>query len=323
MKRFSSLGVWALFGLLVLVSGRTHATGQTEAVTYYYADPQGSVLATADVSGNTTGNSNYRPYGAQAQGAPAQGPGYTGHVNDVDTSLVYMQARYYDPSLGRFLSADPASMGPGSISRFNRYSYVANNPVSNVDPDGRNAVTAFGGLLYETGQWLSGQGFDSSHLAGALVDGYNGEGAGVAMSAVQDVTSFVPAGALAKGVQLLRVGAAEGKVAQLVANRAAGKAAEQLAKRELAAEGNQVLGSQVSANTSAGRRVIDHLIRTPEGKLMAVEVKAGNGVRSASQVAKDNLMATEGATLVGRNAPGFLRDETVIMDTIERRYPIQ
>jgi RHS repeat-associated protein len=252
--------------LLVLTSGWAHAAGQsaTETVTYYYTDPQGTVLATADAQGNILSRSDYRPYGEQAQGAPASGPGYTGHVNDPDTDLVYMQARYYDPTVGRFLSADPASMGPGSPTQFNRYAYGANNPVSNVDPDGRNAVTAFGGLLYETGQWLSGQGFDSSHLAGALADGYNGEGAGVVASAFQDATTFIPMGTTVKGVNLLRgVGAAEGEVARVITNRAAGKAAENLAKTELTQEGNTVLGSQVSANTSAGRRVIDHLIQTP------------------------------------------------------------
>lgn len=117
--------------------------------------------------------------------------------------------------------------------------------------------------------------------------------------------------------------AAEGEVAQVVANRAAGKAAEEMAKRELTAEGNTALGSQVSANTSAGRRVIDHLIETPNGKLLAVEVKAGNGARSASQLAKDGLMAKEGATLVGKNAPDFLQGKTVILETIERKYPIK
>lgn len=189
---------------------------------------------------------------------------------------------------------------------------------------GRNVVTALGGLLYETGQWLSGEGFDGSHLAGALADGYNGEGAGFAASAFQDATTFIPMGTAVKGVNLLRgAGAAEGKVAQLIANRAAGKAAENLAKAELTQEGNTVLGSQVSANTSVGRRVIDHLIQTPEGKLMAVEVKSGNGARSASQLLKDNLMSTEGATLVGKNAPGRLRGQTILLDTIERKYPIQ
>jgi RHS repeat-associated protein len=58
-------------------------------------------------------------------------------VNDPDTGLVYMQARYYDPITGRFLSIDPAEPIPGSLFHFNRYDYANNNPIINTDPDGR------------------------------------------------------------------------------------------------------------------------------------------------------------------------------------------
>ena len=47
-------------------------------------------------------------------GAP-NGPGYTGHVNDPDTGLVYMQARYYDPGWGGFLSVDPVGAESGKF----------------------------------------------------------------------------------------------------------------------------------------------------------------------------------------------------------------
>jgi len=48
-------------------------------------------------------------------------------MNDADSDLIYMQARYFDPSVGRFLSADPAKGQPGNVDEFNIYSYVANN----------------------------------------------------------------------------------------------------------------------------------------------------------------------------------------------------
>ncbi|MBP1475220.1 RHS repeat-associated core domain-containing protein [Frateuria sp. MAH-13] len=67
----------------------------------------------------------------------AAGPGYTGHVEDPDTGLVYMQQRYYDSSMGRFLSVDPIAPAPGQASNFNRYTYAGNNPIDNIDPDGR------------------------------------------------------------------------------------------------------------------------------------------------------------------------------------------
>ena len=68
-------------------------------------------------------------------GQGPDGPGYTGHENDTETGLVYMQARYYDP-VGRFLSPDPIGPGVGSLFGFNRYDYANNNPIINTDPMG-------------------------------------------------------------------------------------------------------------------------------------------------------------------------------------------
>lgn len=48
-----------------------------------------------------------------------------------------MQQRYYDPSIGRFLSVDPVSADPNSGAMFNRYAYAFNNPYAFTDPDGR------------------------------------------------------------------------------------------------------------------------------------------------------------------------------------------
>ena len=100
-------------------------------VMYIYSDPRGTPLAEADVSGNITATFDYRPYGTQALGGAPNGPGYAGHVNDPDTGLVYMQARYYDPLVGRFLSADPVGPSAGDVLNFNRYAYAGNNPVTN------------------------------------------------------------------------------------------------------------------------------------------------------------------------------------------------
>ncbi|WP_429200072.1 RHS repeat-associated core domain-containing protein [Luteibacter sp. W1I16] len=131
---------WLLCLLLAWIMLVVGAAQAAETVTYYYTSPQGTVLAKADSAGNVISAADYRPYGSQALGTPEQGPGYTGHINDVDSGLVYMQARYYDPDVGRFLSTDPASTTPGSVAAFNRYVYASNNPVLNIDPDGRQSV---------------------------------------------------------------------------------------------------------------------------------------------------------------------------------------
>ena len=124
--------------LLVLMVSAQPSFGGT--VTYIYTDPQGTPLAEADAQGNVTARFDYRPYGAQALGTPPAGPGYTGHVNDPDTGLVYMEARYYDPGRGGFLSVDPVGPTAGNIFSFNRYAYANNNPIVNMDPDGRESA---------------------------------------------------------------------------------------------------------------------------------------------------------------------------------------
>jgi RHS repeat-associated protein len=126
-----------ILGLVLLMSVWTSAHAGT--VTYYYTDPQGTPLAEADAQGNITSTFDYRPYGAQALGTPPKGPGYTGHVNDPDTGLVYMQARYYDPAVGRFISIDPVGPSASDLFGFNRYDYADSNPINRTDPNGRCA----------------------------------------------------------------------------------------------------------------------------------------------------------------------------------------
>jgi RHS repeat-associated protein len=95
-------------------------------------------LAEADASGTITAVFDYAPYGAQALGAPPSGPGYTGHVDDAESGFVYMQQRYYDPSVGRMLSRDSVTAyDTGDMRYFNAYAYAFNNPNRFSDPDGQ------------------------------------------------------------------------------------------------------------------------------------------------------------------------------------------
>src|SRR5690606_28525498 len=65
--------------------------------------------------------------------------GYTGHLEDTRTGLSYMQQRYYDPALGRFLSVDPVTVDANTGANYNRYWYANNNPYTFMDPDGQLA----------------------------------------------------------------------------------------------------------------------------------------------------------------------------------------
>ncbi|MCI0528597.1 MAG: RHS repeat-associated core domain-containing protein, partial [Nitrospira sp.] len=64
--------------------------------------------------------------------------GFTGHKHNDDLKLIYMNARFYVPSLNRFISADTIVPNPQNPQSFNRYSYAYNNPVNFADPSGHN-----------------------------------------------------------------------------------------------------------------------------------------------------------------------------------------
>jgi RHS repeat-associated protein len=125
--------------ILILLSFSAMAGQRT--VTYYYTDPLGTPLAEADDSGNIVRVIDQRPYGANVLGHEGQDGdaiGYTGHVVDDDSGLVYMQARYYDPLIGRFMSEDPqaSSVAAGSLFFFNRFAYANNSPMRFTDAHG-------------------------------------------------------------------------------------------------------------------------------------------------------------------------------------------
>ena len=127
----------AFGGLLLAAQLPAHA-----AIEYVHTDSLGTPVAITDSDGNVIQASEYEPYGKLLNRGLTDGPGYTAHDTDATTGMVYMQQRYYDPAIGRFLSLDPlqtASTG----DNFNRYKYGRNNPYFFVDPDGRADINFF------------------------------------------------------------------------------------------------------------------------------------------------------------------------------------
>jgi len=114
--------------------------GGAETNTYQHTDALGTPVAETSATGAVLERERMTAYGEPADGTYADGPGYTGHVTDAATELVYMQQRYYDPVAGRFLSIDPADVRE-SGDNFNRYWYGNANPHRFSDPDGRDSVS--------------------------------------------------------------------------------------------------------------------------------------------------------------------------------------
>ncbi len=102
---------------------------------FYFQDRLGSNRITIDEEGNVK-NFKSLPYGQVIQDGVQYG--FTGKEKD-ESGLHYFSARYYDSDLGRFTSVDP-------VKENEPYSYVGNNPMMFVDPDGRNHLQGLIGL---------------------------------------------------------------------------------------------------------------------------------------------------------------------------------
>jgi RHS repeat-associated protein len=119
---------------------RTDSAGTTSPLT----DALGSVIALTDAAGAVQTSYTYEPFGSTSvTGASSSNPAqYTSREND-QTGLYYYRARYYSPSLQRFISEDPIGVSGG----INLYAYVGNNPVSYSDPYGLSGWDFIAGLL--------------------------------------------------------------------------------------------------------------------------------------------------------------------------------
>jgi RHS repeat-associated protein len=109
-------------------------TGQTY---FYHYDGLGSTTALSDSAGNVVNKYAYDPFGNLSSGGAETVPNplrYVGGfgVMDETNGLLFMRARYYSPTMGRFITKDPA----GLRADLNLYGYVRNKPITKVDPTG-------------------------------------------------------------------------------------------------------------------------------------------------------------------------------------------
>ena len=154
---------WRIRGLRPKVARDIQRSGSTWSVDRDYFYRGGSPLAAmtpttiehftldalesprllTNASGAKLAVHTYLPFGRELGSAAADGEPlkFTGHERDDDPAgdanpLDYMHARYYTPSLARFLAVDRASGTPGGPQSWNRYTYALNSPVKAIDPDG-------------------------------------------------------------------------------------------------------------------------------------------------------------------------------------------
>ncbi len=113
------------------------ATINQQTSTYYYHTNQlGSTRLVTDSSQNIVTAATYHPYGETSiEEGVEESYSYTGKEQD-STGLYYYIGRYYDPSIGRFLSRDSRFGQIECPQSLNRYTYVLNNPLKYIDPNG-------------------------------------------------------------------------------------------------------------------------------------------------------------------------------------------
>ena len=129
------------------------SAGATWNSYWLHVDGPGSTRVVTDASGAVQQRMSYRPFGEiQTQSSSFDEPlGYAGERLD-ENGLIYLHARYLDPHLGRFISADP-TLSDG----LNRYTYTMNNPISFVDRSGFGS-SAWGTFFSGCGQSLEDVG---------------------------------------------------------------------------------------------------------------------------------------------------------------------
>lgn len=257
-----------------IYAGKNAVAEETDGVIkFYHKDHLGSTRIVTDAFGNKVAEYKYAPYG-EKETSSGTGTDYqfTDKANDDSTGLTYFGARFYDPEVGRFLTDDPARQG------LNWYAYCGNNPIKNVDPDGR---------AYDI--------FDVGFFAWSARDFINNPSLATFGWMLADGVALIPGvpstGYFRRGIQVLNKvddGIKGTKKVLVALNRESGKAAEEFLAKTYG--GIQ----QVFKNTSLGGRFIDNLV---DG--VAREAKVGRTSltkRVQKQIAKDlELMNTPGS----------------------------
>ena len=114
---------------------------------YFQKNLQGDIIAIVDASGTVVGKYSYDAWGkctityqnSRAGVTYANPFRYRGYYFDQETGFYYLQSRYYDPSTGRFINGDEATivvMPSSQIAKYNLISYCYNSPIMEVDNSG-------------------------------------------------------------------------------------------------------------------------------------------------------------------------------------------
>ncbi|WP_235592866.1 SpvB/TcaC N-terminal domain-containing protein [Leptospira interrogans] len=120
---------------------RIAAINEAGALAYFLTDQVDSVSHVLDDEGKTLSKMQYLPYGETfvQRGDTNFAPKYNSQELDRESGFYFYNARYYDPGIARFTSADTIIDGEFDTQGWNRFSYVKGNPIGAKDPTGHDA----------------------------------------------------------------------------------------------------------------------------------------------------------------------------------------
>jgi RHS repeat-associated protein len=167
---------------------------------YYEMDETGSVAAVWNTSNSMVATYTYDPYGytVASSGSLTQNLRWKGAQYDTVTGLYYMRARYYDPTVGRFISEDPAGLAAG----INPYSYADGDPVNGSDPTGLDGKCLAPALVFVPDPTGVGGSWHCTEAVLSTVTVF-GRSYGALMDALANIANF---NALAQGTYVLSEG---------------------------------------------------------------------------------------------------------------------
>ena len=157
-------------GVSGIISSSIQGTNNTTK--YYTSDGHGNITKLTDSTGTIVKTYVYDAFGVEhnIDSNDTNPFRYCGEYYDREIGQIYLRARYYDPSLGRFTQSDPAMAGD------NWYVYCSNDPINMIDPYGEDAIILTNEDAVNSGDYVSfsfAENINFGHQA-ALVQDENG-----------------------------------------------------------------------------------------------------------------------------------------------------
>ena len=160
-EKFGTTELWFFYDADGNPSGVRYKNGSTTTDYYFVCNWRGDVIRIYDGAGAVVAKYNYDAWGNVISVTDANGAAitdsthianvnplrYRGYYYDSETGLYYLQSRYYDPAVKRFINEDEQLSLDKGVQGQNLFCYADNNPVVRYDPDGKDALDVVNDLV--------------------------------------------------------------------------------------------------------------------------------------------------------------------------------